>query len=299
MVASGAVTLICVVALFKPLPQLRLGNRIFTAALLLMAALPIFASSFIPQPDLEELKATNPTRYFERLQRTDTEAFESELAALKASDADAYFEQLQALDAERYLKELEQLRPEEHAALMAEFRERQRQEQEAERKRQAQIAEQDQQQEVDEAARLTAETEAEKERQSRFASKITGMADGISLAIQKHYGVQPSHYIPDQPICRDGRYCEMLVEPFRITIFGAGIAKVDPSIDATRVDYMELCGVVFAGISGADPSFAAETVGLVYAAALQQGSHKTDVAGVEVKVTQGLSDQLECQFFKI
>lgn len=84
----------------------------------------------------------------------------------------------------------------------------------------------------------------------------------------------------------------------RIQVYGAGLAVVETTDQVSRTDYMEMCAIVFAAISGADISFAGETIGLAFGAAQAAGRYKQDVSGVGIDISSAISDTPECRFFK-
>lgn len=84
---------VVVVSLFKPLPQIHLGNRGFSTALLIFVILPTLIGS--AEGNKQEQEAN--------------------LIAMKKNDPIAYLRELEKTDKERWLKELTTLDPEKHA----------------------------------------------------------------------------------------------------------------------------------------------------------------------------------------
>ena len=67
---------------------------------------------------------------------------------------------------------------------------------------------------------------------------------------------------------------------------------------ASLTDYVEMCAVVFAAVSGSEMSYAVEVVGLIYGAAMASGSAERDFSGVEVKFSPALGGAMGCRLFK-
>ena len=143
-----------------------------------------------------------------------------------------------------------------------------------------------------------AATAKENARKARLAKKTQHMTDGIVARARSHLSVEPEPLIPSQPLCRQNGYCDFSIGLFRVQVYGAGLATVETTNQASRTDYLEMCAVVFSGISGADMQYAVETVGIAYGAALTAGRFERDFSGVEVKVSPSLGDDLQCRFFK-
>lgn len=159
---------------------------------------------------------------------------------------------------------------------------------------------------ADHAALLAAQGEneqateptGEEARQARLARKTAGMAESIAATIQAHYGTEPEAPLPGEPFCREDGYCALTTGPFRVQVYGAGIALVDPTNQASRTDYLEICGVVFAAISGSKIMFAGEVVGETFGAALRDGSFEREVSGVEIRFSPSSDGTMGCRFFK-
>jgi len=81
------------ISLFKPLPQIHLGNRGFSSALLIFVILPTLIGSAEGNKKEQE----------------------GNLIAMKTNDPIAYLRELEKTDKERWLKELTTLDPEKHA----------------------------------------------------------------------------------------------------------------------------------------------------------------------------------------
>lgn len=148
-----------------------------------------------------------------------------------------------------------------------------------------------------EAAEAAARTE-EEARQARLAAKTTAMAEQIAALVPSYYGIEATPLIPNTPLCRDDGYCDFNVGVFRVQVYGAGLVVVEATNRASMTDYVELCAVAFAAISGSEMSYAVEAVGLVYGAALSAGSAERDFSGVEVRFTPDLGGDLGCRLFK-
>lgn len=143
-----------------------------------------------------------------------------------------------------------------------------------------------------------AERANEEARQARLAAKTVGMTEQIASLVRSYYGVEAVPLIPNRPICREDGYCDFNVGVFRVQVYGAGLAVVEPTNQASLTDYVEMCAVAFAAISGSEMSYAVEAVGLIYGAALASGSSERDFNGVEVKFSPALGGAMGCRLFK-
>lgn len=143
-----------------------------------------------------------------------------------------------------------------------------------------------------------AERAHEEARKARLAAKTVGMTEQIASLVRSYYGVEAVPLIPNRPMCREDGYCDFNVGAFRIQVYGAGLAVVEPTNQASLTDYVEMCAVAFAAISGSEMSYAVEAVGLIYGAALASGSAERDFNGVEVKFSPALGGAMGCRLFK-
>lgn len=215
----------------------------------------------------------------------------TELALARQAEQAAEQERLDALAREQGYDS--------HAAQQAAELATQRAAEQAERERLAQ--ERAEQEVVERAAQEAAEAAAQTEeeaRQARLASKTTSMAEQIAALVPSYYGIEATPLIPNTPLCRDDGYCDFNVGVFRVQVYGAGLVVVEATNQASMTDYVELCAVALAAISGSEMSYAVEAVGLVYGAALSSGSAERDFSGVEVKFTPDLGGDLGCRLFK-
>ncbi len=149
-------------------------------------------------------------------------------------------------------------------------------------------------QEASEAAELT----EEQARQVRLASRTVSMTADIAELVRDYYSIEAVPSIPNEPLCREDGYCDFTVGVFNIQVFGAGLAVVEPTSQASLTDYVEMCAIVFAAISGSEVNFAGEVVGLIYGEALSAGSAERDLNGVEVKFSPAVGGALGCRLFK-
>lgn len=97
MVVSVALLLVSIIALFKPLPALKLGHRGFSLAVLLFVGLPITIAAIGINSDKRE----------------------SDFIALKSSDPAAYLAALKAKDESRWLAEMQSIAPDQYAVEIA------------------------------------------------------------------------------------------------------------------------------------------------------------------------------------
>jgi hypothetical protein len=148
------------------------------------------------------------------------------------------------------------------------------------------------------AAKAAADQTEQDAHKAKLAAKTKGMTRDVVATIRSYYQIEPQALIPGQPLCRDDGYCDFEAASIRIQVYGAGLAVVETTDQVSRTDYMEMCAIVFAGVSGADISFAGETIGLAFGAAQAAGKYKQDVSGVQVNITTASSDIPECRFFK-
>lgn len=137
----------------------------------------------------------------------------------------------------------------------------------------------------------------EEQRRAEMVAKTAAMTESIVATVQSHYGVEAEALIPGSPFCRDDGYCFMTVGPFDVEVYGAGLAIVKTTNQASTNDYVEMCGVVFAAISGSDIMFAGQVVGETYGAALRDGRSERDVSNIEIKISPSSDGILGCQFF--
>jgi len=140
-------------------------------------------------------------------------------------------------------------------------------------------------------------SEAE-QRRAEMVAKTAAMTESIVATVQSHYGVNARPLIPNRPLCREDGYCDFNAGVFRIQVYGAGLAVVEPTSQASTTDYIEMCSIIFAAISGSETNYAGEVVGLIYGAALNAGSAERDVNGIEVKVSPAAGGALGCRLFK-
>lgn len=261
----------CVIALFKPLPQIGLSGRAIIFTILFLVALPGLALTSVSLKD------------------------QTDWAGLKASDPDAYLAKLEDHDYKKYLAELKVMKPEAFEALRQEAVAARQQASEEAKQREAQRQAQKQTQVQAEAKEQQSEEDA---RKTKLAAKTKRMTDSIVSALRQHYRIEPQPLFPGSPLCRDDGYCDFNANSIRIQVYGAGLAVVETTDQVSRTDYIEMCSVVFAGISGANVNFAGETIGMAYGRALNAGSFKQDVSGVQIKIAPDLGNQLGCRFFK-
>lgn len=132
----------------------------------------------------------------------------------------------------------------------------------------------------------------EEQRRAEMVAKTASMTESVVATVRSHYGVEAQPLIPNRPLCREDGYCDFNAGVFRIQVFGAGLAVVEPTDQASTTDYIEMCSVVFAAISGSEINYAGEVVGLIYGAALNAGSAERDFNGVEVRVSPALGGTL-------
>ena len=131
-----------------------------------------------------------------------------------------------------------------------------------------------------------------------MVAKVRQMTESIASTIRQHYNIESQSQISNMPFCNDNGYCDIKAGLLSVQVFGAGIAVVETTDQVSSTDYIEMCAVVFAAISGADITFAGESVGLLYGQALQHGTAKQDVSGVQIKIAPSLLDIQGCRFFK-
>jgi hypothetical protein len=109
---SIALLVLPLIALFKPIPSLRLGHRGFSLAVLLIVGLPGTIATVSIIGDKRE----------------------EQFAALKATDTTAYLEALKTFDQKRWLEELKAIDPEQHTVELARIAEEEAREAEEKRK---------------------------------------------------------------------------------------------------------------------------------------------------------------------
>jgi hypothetical protein len=268
---AALILAVCVIALFKPLPQIGLSSRTIIFTILFLVALPGLALTSVSLKD------------------------QTDWAGLKASDPDAYLTKLEDHDYKKYLAELKVMKPEAFEALRQEAvaarqqaaKEAKQQEAQKQAQKQAQVQ-----------AEATEQQSKEDARKAKMAAKTKRMTDSIAAALRQHYGIEPQPLFPGSPLCWEDGYCDFEANSIRIQVYGAGLAVVETTDQVSRTDYLEMCSVVFAGISGANENFAGETIGMAYGRALNAGSFKQDVSDVQIKITPDLGNQLGCRFFK-
>jgi multidrug efflux pump subunit AcrA (membrane-fusion protein) len=200
-----------------------------------------------------------------------------------------------AADRDRILEERAQQREAEARAAAEEYQRRQAQ---AEQERLEAEAAERARLEAERLAEETAAQSAQDRRRAEMAAKTSAMTESIVATVQSHYGVEAQALLPGSPFCRDDGYCFLTVGPFDVEVYGAGLAVVKTTNQASRTDYVEMCGVVFAAISGSDIMFAGQVVGETYGAALRDGSFERDVSNIEIKISPSSDGILGCQFFK-
>lgn len=147
------------------------------------------------------------------------------------------------------------------------------------------------------APRQNASTNEDASREGRMRDKVVSMSNQIILRVRSHYGVEPESLFNNGTFCREDNYCAFILEPFGVTIYGAGLAKVEPSNRVSHAEYLELCGVVFAALTNSDTAYAREVAGSAFSAAAQNGSFKQDLLGLQVNIRPTLSGVLGCRFF--
>lgn len=155
------------VAVFKPLPQLHLEHRAFSASVAFFVGLMTTAASFGLMSETQRL------------------------ADLREADPTAYLALIETRDQEKWLSELKQLAPKRYAAEVAKIAEAEAaRKAEAEAAKAARAAEQD---------RVEAErrTEAEAQRQAEQEEKITKYIEQLDREIASIPGVQASKYTED------------------------------------------------------------------------------------------------------
>ncbi len=108
---GAALLLLPAIALFKPIPKLKLGHRGFSLAVLLLVGLPATIASVGIATDQRE----------------------SRFAALKESDPTAYLAAIKDFDQKRWLAELETMDPAQHATEVARIAKEEAQRREEER----------------------------------------------------------------------------------------------------------------------------------------------------------------------
>ncbi len=139
------VTAVSGFALFRPLPRLGLGSRVFAGVIFVFVGLGNLA-------------------FFQ-----DVAERETYLAALRESDPAAYLDELEETDPRRWLRELEALAPERYRA---EIERREREAAEAARRREQERAER-----AAEKARQEAERAAEEERLAAVQARLREMSE--------------------------------------------------------------------------------------------------------------------------
>lgn len=162
-----AFVVVPLVAVFKPLPQLHLGHRAFSASVAFFVGLMTTAASYGLMSDMQrlaDLRATDPSTY---------------LAALEGRDQTKWLSELEELDPERYAEETAKI-AEAEAARRAEVEGA-----EAARKAEA------------EAAAAARATEAAAERQAEQAAKVAAHIEQLDREIASIPGVQASKYTGD------------------------------------------------------------------------------------------------------
>lgn len=155
------------VAVFKPLPQLHLGNRVFNACVAFFVGLMTTAASFGLISDTQrfvDLRETNPT---------------------------AYLASIEARDQAKWLSELKELAPERYAAEAAKIAAA-----EATRKAETEAAEAAQKAEAEAAAAVRA-AEAATERQAEQEAKLTEYIEQLDREIASIPGIHASKYTED------------------------------------------------------------------------------------------------------
>lgn len=155
---------------------------------------------------------------------------------------------------------------------------------------------------ADEEARKQALIDKEKvaknERKAKLTAKTVSMANLIVKRIRSHYGKEPESNSLNNAFCREDGYCDFYISPFRVQVYGAGIAEVTPSNQAPHIDYLEACGVVFAALTNSEARFAGEAIGEAFRNASLNGSFRSDLYGLKVDVKPSSTGTLGCHFFK-
>jgi len=144
----------------------------------------------------------------------------------------------------------------------------------------------------------TENTNASEQRKAKLAAKTIRMTGQIVTAMNVHYGKKPEGLFGGVDYCREDGYCSVIYHPFSISIYGAGLATIRTSKQSAFVNYIELCAVTFGAISGSSFQFAREAMAGAFSNAVQQGSFKTDIGSVQIKISPGIDNIQSCQFFK-
>lgn len=155
------------VAVFKPLPQLHLGHRAFSASVAFFVGFLTTAASYGLVSDTQRL------------------------ADLRATDPAAYLAELEDRDQTKWLSELEDLAPERYAIEAAKVAEA-----EAARKAEVEAADAARKAEAEAAAAARAE-EVAATRQAEQAAKVASYIEQLDREIASIPGVQASKYTGD------------------------------------------------------------------------------------------------------
>lgn len=162
------------VALIRPLPQLHLGHRAFSASVAFFVGLMTTAASYGLMSDTQRL------------------------ADLRATDPAAYLTALEGRDQAKWLSELEELDPERYTEETAKIAEA-----EAARKAEAEAAEAARKAEAEAAAAARA-TEAATEREAEQAAKVAAYIEQLDREIASVPGVQATKYTGDATTINTG-----------------------------------------------------------------------------------------------
>lgn len=264
---AALILAVCVIALFKPLPQMGLSSRAIIFTILFLVALPGLALTSVSLKD------------------------QTDWAGLKASDPDAYLAKLEDHDYKKYLAELKVMKPETFEAL--------RQEAVAVRKQAAEEAKQKEAQRLAQVQAETKEQESKEDtRKAKLVAKTKRMTDSIAAAMRQHYKIEPQPLLPNTPFCREDGYCTLVAGNFDIRVYGAGIAEIPTTTQSTHANYREICAAVFSAISGSNLDFSAEAVNGAFLKASQVGSFKYELAGTQISIRPDSNGVMGCRFFK-
>ena len=286
-IASSLLLLVCIIALFRPLPQIGLARKGLTIVVLVFVAFPMIGGAM-------------------SMRQKQREASGAAVSTPSTMDQQS-----------TYAQHREKLEQRSQQQVDANRTAKQKSVEEKQRKNQQTLNKVAKKQRADEALKRTTidkkkveatakldaqEQAAEKSEKSAHKTKLTAkttrMTDSIVTMIHQYYKAQPKSSIANQHFCRDDGYCDFKAEQLRIQVFGAGIATIETTSQASRADYVEMCAVLFAAISGTNVKSAGETVGEAYGRAMGAGSFKQDINGVQIQISPDLSGTMECTFFK-
>ncbi|MEP1443935.1 MAG: hypothetical protein ABJK39_13075 [Hyphomicrobiales bacterium] len=124
------------------------------------------------------------------------------------------------------------------------------------------------------------------------------ITEQLAANLKSYYGREAQALTINGKFCREDNYCVLTHEPFDVIVHGKGIVKVSPLTRVPMTDNVEMCALAFATLTGTKMEDAIRTVGIIFGAAIQQGSFSQRTSGVKISVVENSTSDLACQIVR-